>query len=113
MRKMHPLIEDCVTSVENILKDVAINKKEIELKKLMGNLTMDVIARCAFAAKIDTHNDPNNPFVKNAEKVFRGSLSVWLSFFILLAYPKLAKKLPLTLVDSGAKTFFSTAVSKI
>ncbi|CAG2162374.1 unnamed protein product [Oppiella nova] len=54
MRAMHPIIIDCVKRLEEYLEKKAANKEELEMKKIMGNLTMDVIASCAFGTKIDT-----------------------------------------------------------
>src|SRR5258708_660489 len=113
MRNMYPLIEDCVKSVIDVLIKSAKDRKEVELKKLTGNFTMDVIARCAFATKIDTHNNPDNEFVKNANLVWRGSWRVWASVILLLTFPKLARKLGINYFDKRALNFFKTAVSNI
>jgi len=60
MKKMHSLVQECVKSLEKALdKTAKDSNNEVELKKLMGNYTMDVISLCAFATKIDSHNDPN------------------------------------------------------
>ncbi len=91
MRKMYPLIEDCVQRLETAIIKKATDSSgnnEIELKKFMGNLTMDVIALCAFGTKIDTHNDPNNQFIKNAEVVFRGNWRFWIFFLLKTTIPK-------------------------
>lgn len=46
---------------------------------------MDVIARSAFATKIDSINDPENIFIKNAKKTFlQPSLKTLLYFCKLL-----------------------------
>ncbi|CAL1287238.1 unnamed protein product [Larinioides sclopetarius] len=39
---------------------------------LFGAFTMDVIANSAFGTHIDSHNDPNNEFVRRARRVFEG-----------------------------------------
>jgi cytochrome P450 len=111
MKRMHPLIEDCVKNLERVLEIEANNKNEIDLKKVMGNLTMDAIATCAFATKIDTHNDLNNPFVKNAEKAFSGSLKTFLTLLILFTFPSLGKKFQLRIFEKSVTEFFSNAVS--
>jgi hypothetical protein len=110
MRRMYPLIEDCVKSLEKVLTNAAMNKQELEMKKVMGNLTMDVIATCAFATKIDTHNDPNNSFVKNAEKFFVLSLRNIINFMIASSFPSLSKKLGLKFLDNSVLQFFKKAV---
>ncbi|CAG2172077.1 unnamed protein product, partial [Oppiella nova] len=59
MRSMHPIVTDCVKRLEDYLETKASDKSnnEIELKKVMSDLTMDVISSCAFGTKIDVYND--------------------------------------------------------
>ncbi|CAG2100139.1 unnamed protein product [Medioppia subpectinata] len=46
------------------------NGDELDVKRAMGNLTMDVIASCAFGTQIDVHNDnKTNEFVANAQQI--------------------------------------------
>jgi len=105
---MHKLVEQCVKSVDQIFAKAAKEHNEVEMKTLMGNYTMDVIATCAFGTKIDTYNDPNNPFIKNAIQIFRGS--IWRSLLFLTAQP-LMKFFKISIVDSSVTQFFKSAVS--
>ncbi len=107
MKKMHKLVEQCVQSLDKKLENVAKNEKEIEMKKLMGDYTMDVIASCAFAMKTDTHNDPNNPFVVNAIKIFNSSFRT----FLLIAFGPLVRRFNMSLFEPKAMNFFENAVS--
>lgn len=36
---------------------------------------MDIIASCAFSTKVDSHNDPNNEFLRYARTVFGGKVN--------------------------------------
>ncbi|CAG2173218.1 unnamed protein product, partial [Oppiella nova] len=75
MRSMHPIIIDCVHRLDNYLETKAMTGEDVEMKKTMGSLTMDVIASCAFGTKIDTYNDhKTNEFLENAKKVFHASM---------------------------------------
>ncbi len=114
MRKMYPLIEDCVQRLETVIMKKATDSSgnnEIELKKFMGNLTMDVIALCAFGTKIDTHNDPNNQFIKNAEVVFRGIWRFWVFFVFKNTIPKILDLIGFQMTDPSVAHFFRSAVS--
>ncbi len=114
MRKMYPLIEDCVQRLETAIMKKATDSSgnnEIELKKFMGNLTMDVIALCAFGTKIDTHNDPNNQFIKKAEVVFRGNWRVWVFLILKATIPKILDWTGFQLTDPKVTHFFRSAVS--
>ena len=108
MKKMHKLVEECVQTMDTKLETVVKNEKEIEMRKLMGDYTMDVIASCAFATKTDTHNDPNNPFVKNAIKIF--TPQIWRSL-IFIGLKPLMKLLDISVVNGQSLDFFRSAVS--
>ncbi len=41
--------------------------------RLYGAFTMDVIARCGFGLKLDSQKNKDDPFVKNAKKLFNFS----------------------------------------
>ena len=105
---MHHFVEQCVQSVDQVLEKAVNEKKDVELKTLMGNYTMDVIATCAVATKIDTHNDPNNPFILNGIKMFRGNL---IRNIALFAFRPLMKLLNISLFDPNVVDFFKSAVS--
>jgi hypothetical protein len=114
MRKMHPLIEDCVERLETVLMKKATDNSgnnEIELKKSMGNLTMDVIALCAFGTKIDTHNDPKNQFIKKAEVVLRGNWRLWVFFLLKTTIPKILDLTQFQVTDPSVAHFFRSANS--
>ncbi|CAG2114836.1 unnamed protein product, partial [Medioppia subpectinata] len=110
MRAMHPIIVDCVHRLEDYLEKKSKNGEDVELKKAMGNLTMDVIASCAFGTKTDTHNDDNNEFVINARKVFRGNWRVWVFFLVYTTFPKLIEWTGFQITDPGVQNFFQKAV---
>ncbi|CAG2170657.1 unnamed protein product, partial [Oppiella nova] len=108
MRKMYALIDRCCEDfIDSLDKDVSNGMNEVELKQLMSAYTMDVIACCAFATKINTYADPNNPFttkganISNAP-IWKRMLQMTLPTFILSSniYPKI-----LSTVGSNA-TFF-------
>ena len=83
---MHDIIEDCVTRLDKELERVVKSGKELDIRKTMVNFTMDVIALCAFATKIQTHKTDTelHPLVKNAQIFFKPSLRI-ISFFLMNA----------------------------
>ena len=110
---MHKLVDNCVNGLEQVLLKSSNDNKEVELKKLMGDYTMDVIASCAFATKIDTHNDPNNPFVKYTNRIFQPTIFGFLKVVLLLISSWLFKMLNISIFDYEAIQFFKSAVSFI
>ena len=115
MRKMHPIIVDCVKRLEQVLEKCAQNSdKEIDLKKMMGNLTMDVIATCAFGTKIDVHSEEKtSDFVTHAQKVFRSSWRMWVFFIVSPVFPQLLKWINFKFTDPSVDRFFRSAVSQL
>ena len=71
MKKMYPLIDDCLKHLLDNLESHAVSGKEAVVKDVFGCLTMDVIAKCAFGTDTNANQDKNNPFVVNGRKVFQ------------------------------------------
>ena len=110
MRKMHPIIVDCVHRLELNLEKNMNNNKEVNIKKFMSNFTIDVIASCAFGTKIDTYSDEKNEFIVNAQKAFRGTWRLWVFFTIAFIFPKLIQWTKFSFVDPSVTNFFKSAV---
>ena len=112
MRRMHPIIIECVERLKNALdKEHKKNgNNEIQLKKMMSGLTLDVIFCCAFATQIDIYSDSTNEFVTNARKVFQGGWRLWLFYFLLISFPKLIEWTGFKQNDPEASSFFRDTV---
>ena len=68
MRAMFPMIRKAVGLMLSQVDRGA--GQEFDLKNLFGCLTMDVIAKCAFAVDTNAHEDSSNPFIVNAKGFF-------------------------------------------
>ena len=111
MRRMHPIIIDCVKRLENALEKGMKIKNEVEIKQYMSNFTIDVIASCAFGTKIDTYSEKRNEFIINAQKAFRGTWRIWVFFTLAFTFPKLIQWMKFEFVDPSVTNFFRGAVS--
>ncbi|KAG8176367.1 hypothetical protein JTE90_018942 [Oedothorax gibbosus] len=69
MRQMSSIINDCSMSVVKSCEKHLMQQKPIECKSIFAAYSMDVIARAAFATKINSHDDPENEFVKRVREV--------------------------------------------
>lgn len=70
MKQMTHIINE---SCDQLLEHFEQLRKEgpsIQCKDIYGSYTMDVIASTFFGLKIDSHKNPNDPFVKHAKAVF-------------------------------------------
>jgi len=109
---MQPLIEDCFKNLEKaLIKSINDQNNEINVRQFMVNYTMDVIASCAFGTKIDTHNDPNNLFVRNASLIFTPSIRFGIYFLLNAWVPSLVKKFNLCFVSRDVIDYFKSAVT--
>lgn len=111
MRKMHQLVEKCVDSLVNELEKRSKDpNNDIDVQHLMKNYTIDVIICCAFATKIDPHNDPNNPFVTNAHKLF-SPRNLWRLLLLFMA-PHLIRYFNISVTNPDVANFYKMAVRK-
>ncbi|CAG2184116.1 unnamed protein product, partial [Oppiella nova] len=113
MRSMHPIIIDCVHRLDNYLETKVMAGEDVETKKTMGSLTMDVIFSCAFGTKIDTYNDhKTNEFLVNTKEVFSGAVwRLWVFIALVKISPKLFEWTGFQIIDPSVQKFFITAVS--
>jgi len=103
--------------------------KEIDLKDFAGKYTLgmlyflhliwknilllfvtslDVIARCCFAARPDSHNNPNNKFIKSAAAIFNLNISRLMVF--LLMPRMLVKLLGIEILPKEPMDYFKQAI---
>ncbi|XP_049525901.1 cytochrome P450 3A41 isoform X2 [Dermacentor silvarum] len=107
-RRMNELIQDCAqTSMQHLLK-VAEGGKELNAKEFFGHYALDVIARCAFGTKLNSHTDQTNEFVSKARTAFnvKVTLPVILFFYICGLFPIIMKLLKLRFFGSDTFIFF-------
>lgn len=71
MRQMVPLVHTALLTLEKNCEIKSKSGEQVDINALFGGYTMDVIASTSFGIEVDSQNDPNNPFVKNAMKTIR------------------------------------------
>lgn len=76
LRRMNDMIQECAKITAEHLKSAAQQKKDVDVKQFYGHYALDVIARCAFATKLDSHSDETNEFVTKARKAFSGGVTL-------------------------------------
>ncbi|GBM87523.1 Cytochrome P450 3A11 [Araneus ventricosus] len=104
LKRMLSIFKDCSETLVKNFKAAAEEGKPVDAKRVYGAFTMDVIASAAFSTKIDSHNDPDNKFVKTAKTVFGGEPGTL--FVVLTLFPKLQKLLRLLLPTASKPTEF-------
>ncbi|XP_048756033.2 cytochrome P450 3A6-like [Ostrea edulis] len=87
MRMMEPLFKAKYQQLLENLNGQVKTGKPIEFKEVFGAYTMDVIASTGFGVDIDSQQNPESEFVKNAKTFFNITFSPIL--LLILMFPKL------------------------
>jgi len=111
LRKMRPLIEECLNSLIKNLDNISQTGQESEMKRLFGAYSMEVVIQVAFGTKVDALFDENNPIIMNARKMFNRNVSP--KVFIAFLMPKLAKTFKIAVFDTSVTQFFKDFTMKI
>src|SRR5581483_5546604 len=102
MRRMQPLIDECVqTMINNFTNLTKSGATGLDVKKVFGAFSMDIVITVAFGTKVDSLIDEDNPIILNARKIFNRKLDIKGATRIMLFIfsPKLAKLMKLTFFD--------------
>lgn len=90
MKRMLPIINDCISTFINKLDECMKNSSEgFDIYKLYKCLTMDLIWRCCFGIKTDMQSDPNDPYLKRSQEVFARENSTFLATLLAIFIPEL------------------------
>ncbi|UJR16591.1 hypothetical protein I4U23_003491 [Adineta vaga] len=70
LKLMTPLMNQCLQSLMNKLKQLENEKEEFNICTLYKRLTMDIICRCAFGLDTNLQEDVNNEYIQKGELLF-------------------------------------------
>lgn len=113
MRKMFSIMNQCVDDTIGYLKELTSGGKvaKVELRKVFGAYTMDVIGRCCFATKVDAYRNPNNQFATNVRRVFEPRLMFLIIFLVLPR--KLSQMLGMRMIPKEVNDYFIEATKHL
>uniref|UniRef100_F1L055 Cytochrome P450 3A24 n=1 Tax=Ascaris suum TaxID=6253 RepID=F1L055_ASCSU len=117
LEKMLPIMERCIRTAERIIDDcISRSNGLLDTKKFFSNLTMDIIAQCAFGVElsIQEHQDSLIPY--HANKIFNLSFVGFRIMFLVL-FPNIArlaeKIFKFQLIGNSCDAFFEDILRKI
>jgi cytochrome P450 family 3 subfamily A len=115
LRKMKPLIDDCLKTLMKNFNQLSKDEKEIDMKRVFGAFTMEVVIQVAFGTKVDALIDENNQIITNAKKILSRDLTLKavLKFLIMFTFPKVARLLQIRLIQKEVTQFFEQFTLKI
>lgn len=87
LKQVTPLIHHSCETLNKILQKMAESEKKINIWRVYGKFTMEVILASAFGVQADIQTDPDEPYTPNAEQMFKAPpLSVVLMVFPFLKH---------------------------
>nr|XP_027194407.1 cytochrome P450 3A4-like [Dermatophagoides pteronyssinus] len=97
LRKVKPTLDENIQLMCKHLNKMIENDPYVNMKEVVGGFTMDSIVQISMGIKIDSLQDPNNPIIQNARKLFGQDISFMdLTIFALAsAFPNLLKMIGL------------------
>uniref|UniRef100_M3YHM5 Cytochrome P450 3A n=1 Tax=Mustela putorius furo TaxID=9669 RepID=M3YHM5_MUSPF len=115
IKEMFPIIGQYGDMLVRNLRKEAEKGKPVNLKDIFGAYSMDVITSTSFGVNIDSLNNPQDPFVENAKKLFRFEFFDPL-FFLTVFFPFLTPVFEIFNISVFPKSvtdFFTKSVKKI
>ncbi|KAF8781591.1 Cytochrome P450 3A21 like protein [Argiope bruennichi] len=111
---MGSIINECAKSVIEVCEKHCEKGEPVDCKGMFGAFTMDVIAKSAFGTQINSHNDPQNEFVRKVQESFL-SFTIPRFIFSILVPTWLLKLLPASLNPMllDKDNFFRDVITKI
>lgn len=111
LKKMRPLIDECVNTLVSNFEKISKEGGECDLKRVFGAFSMEVVIQVAFGTKVDALIDENNPIIYNARKMFNRNISP--KVFVVLLAPAVARLFKMTIFDSSVTQFFKDFTIKL
>ncbi|GFY41651.1 cytochrome P450 3A9 [Trichonephila inaurata madagascariensis] len=111
IKRMMSIVKDCSKGVVDNFKKFSTKGRPLDVKRMYGAFTMDVIASAAFSTKLDSLNDPENEFVKAAKNAFSTDFSWRVALFQL--FPNLMTWLRVAIFPPEPMNFFKRVTLRI
>ncbi|XP_068134844.1 cytochrome P450 3A24-like [Hyperolius riggenbachi] len=115
LKQMFPIIKSYgELLVKNIQKKVD-NKEFINMKEIFGSYSMDIVLSTSFSVNVDSMNNPNDPFVSNAKKLFTFSFlnPLFLTTLLCPFLVPLLERLNFCFLPISVLNFFQDAIRSI
>ncbi|XP_060116485.1 cytochrome P450 3A21-like [Heteronotia binoei] len=115
LKEMFPIIVHHVKSLMKNIQAKVEREEPLDIKDHFGAYGMDVITSTSFGVTTDSMNNPDDPFVKEAQKLVKFDFASPL-FILLYVFPfltPLLKKMGMSIFPRDATKFFAKSVAKI
>ncbi|XP_047021202.1 cytochrome P450 6a2-like [Helicoverpa zea] len=111
MKAMFPLIAECAQTLKTIMLKEAV--EDMNVPSVMMRFTTDVIGSCAFGVDPGALKDPESPFLKMSQKMFKLDRKTILKRYCRAFFPRLFKLLNLRSYEPSVETFFTSIINQV
>uniref|UniRef100_A0A8C5Q4P5 Cytochrome P450 n=1 Tax=Leptobrachium leishanense TaxID=445787 RepID=A0A8C5Q4P5_9ANUR len=115
LKKMFPLVKHYGDLLVQNLREKIDIRQPLNMKDIFGGYSMDIVLSTSFSVKVDSINNPNDPFVTNAKKLFTFSFLSPL-FLLTVLCPflvPLLEKMNFCFLPLSVLNFFMDGIKKI
>ncbi|XP_069131892.1 cytochrome P450 3A5-like [Argopecten irradians] len=118
LRKMVPLVQQACDLLMKTTKKTMKNGEDdqVEMKRLFGGFSMDVISSTAFGIHVDSQNNPDDLFVKHAKQMFNISFTSSPVVLLILFFPvlkPLLKKMGFAVFPTDSMVYFRKLTTQL
>ncbi|XP_015675017.1 cytochrome P450 3A9-like [Protobothrops mucrosquamatus] len=115
LKEMFPIIQNYVKHLLALLQKKADREELVDVKKIFGAYSMDVVTSTSFGVDTDAMNNPKDPFVQQAQKLM--TIDFLSPLFILLYVAPwitpLLEKMNVNIFSNESVEFFARSVTKL
>ncbi|KAK9393084.1 cytochrome P450 3A9-like [Crotalus adamanteus] len=115
LKMMFPIIQNYVKNLLVLLQKKADREELVEVKKIFGAYSMDVVTSTSFGVDTDAMNNPKDPFVQQAQKLMTADFLSPL-FILLYVVPwltPLLEKMNVNIFSNESVEFFARSITKL
>lgn len=112
IRSMYRSMSEIAINVARYLSTLAPGQNIVEMKDIFTRYANDVFAICAFGISVDSLSDRENKFYELGREALDIHSTPILKLILIFAFPKLARRLGVSLVSKEATNFFTRVVSE-
>ncbi|XP_060029358.1 cytochrome P450 3A12-like [Erinaceus europaeus] len=115
LKEMFPIIVQYGDVLVRNLRKETEKDKPVDLKSVFGAYSMDVITSTSFGVKVDSLNNPQDPFVEQTKKLLRFNFldPFFLSLILLPFLTPIYELLSISLFPKSVTEFFIRTVQRM
>ncbi|KAG5876193.1 hypothetical protein JTB14_001936 [Gonioctena quinquepunctata] len=112
LKYMFGTIVECGHQMSSVLKEIADDEGDVEIKEILARYTTDVIGSCAFGLECNCMRDPQAEFRMMGKRAFTQTVGDVLKMIVIRSFPSIAKILRFGVFSGTVTEFFKRVVKE-